>query len=90
MANKNWKDMDVFERKADLVRHIKTDIFDIHSNTCYLLNFCGLTHEEANELSNHYNAIREIINNYSKKKFKIHVEDDSDIEKLVEVENENK
>lgn len=78
-----WKDMDRFEQKTNLVRHIKSDLFDIHSNVCYLLNFCGLTQEEANKLSQHYNAIDEIITNYSKKKFNVRVDEDSEIERLV-------
>lgn len=40
--------------------------FTIHGNTCYMLNFCGLTQEEATEMSEHYNRINEIVTAYRK------------------------
>lgn len=50
------------EKKNELCRKISNAIYlDIHSNVCYMLNFCDMPQEIATELSEHYNAIKKII-----------------------------
>lgn len=55
------------EKKNELCRQIKNAVsLEIHSNVCYMLNFCDLPQETATELSVHYNAINKIISEFEK------------------------
>ena len=48
------------------IKGITNEIYSIHSHVCFLLNFGGLTQEEATDMANHYNAIRDIFRKYRK------------------------
>lgn len=65
MNVKEWNSMTMKQQKEYLTTKILNAVsLDIHSNVCYLLNFCGLPQETATELSKHYNAINEIISKF--------------------------
>lgn len=56
------KNMTRKKQRDKLVNEIKSAVYlNIHGNVCYLLNFCGLPQETADELSKHYNAIYKLI-----------------------------
>lgn len=60
--SKTFNAMSKEEKKNYLCRQIKNAIYnDIHSNVCYMLNFCDMPQEMATELYEHYNAIKSII-----------------------------
>lgn len=64
--NEVFKKMTKEEKKKHLCNKIKNAInLDIHSNVCYLLNFCDMPQEMATKLSEYYNAIYEIITEFS-------------------------
>lgn len=67
MKSSEWVKLSPKEQKKHLVIQIKNAIsLGIHSNVCYLLNFCGMSQKMATELANHYNAINEIISDFEK------------------------
>lgn len=54
-------------KKHELCRKIRNAVcLEIHSNVCYLLNFCDMPQELATELSEHYNAIDKKIKAWEK------------------------
>ena len=56
------------KKKETLIREIENAVcFALHSNVCYLRNFCGLSQEMADELAKHYSAIMEIISEFKKR-----------------------
>lgn len=65
--NKKFNAMSKNEKKNELCRKIRNAIYmDIHSNVCYMLNFCDMPQELATELSEHYNAINQKIKEFEK------------------------
>ena len=46
------------------IKGITNDIYGIHSDVCFLLNFGGLTQEEATDMANHYNKLKDAIGKY--------------------------
>ena len=70
-----FKVMTPFEKKDFLVSKIRTNMLEIYGDTYLLLNFCGLTQEQANELREHCNAIDRILNAYNAGNFEL-IDDD--------------
>jgi hypothetical protein len=67
MKHTEWGKLSTKEQKEKLIREIKNAVyFSIYSNVCYLLNFCGLSQEMADELTKHCNAIRKIVSEFEK------------------------
>ena len=54
------------EKMKKCAKNISNSIYFIHSDVCHLLNFGGLTQEEASDMASHYNAIRDTISKYRK------------------------
>ncbi len=48
----------------DKVKEMENSIYFFHSDVCYLLNFGELGQERASEMSDHYNALMDILNEY--------------------------
>lgn len=57
---------DQVEKMRRCAENISDNIYLIHSDVCHLLNFGGLTQEEASDMASHYNAISDTIDKYSK------------------------
>lgn len=59
---KEWRSMSRSERRDKLISDIESAVsLGIHGNVCYLLNFCNLPQEKADELCGHYNAVCKIL-----------------------------
>lgn len=56
----------MLDQVNEAIKGITNEINGIHSDVCFLLNFGGLTQEEATDMANHYNAIRDIFSKYRK------------------------
>lgn len=68
ISSEEWSKMSRAEQRDKLVMDIENAVsLGIHSNVCYLLNFCNLPKEMATELCSHYNAITEILYEWQKK-----------------------
>lgn len=56
----------MLDKVNNAIKRIANETYGIHSDVCFLLNFGGLTQEEATDMANHYNAIRDILKKYRK------------------------
>ena len=56
----------MLDQVNNAIKRITNETYGIHSDVCFLLNFGGLTQEEATDMANHFNAIRDILRKYRK------------------------